>query len=96
MYFLEGGDITSKNDLVNAAERAGVDRDEAREWLEGDDGGEEVDAEVAKMQGLGVKGVPRYVINEKFAVNGAEDVGDILEKLVMAREEALGQESVDL
>ena len=96
MYFLEGGDITSKNDLVNAAERAGVDRDEAREWLEGDDGGKEVDAEVAKMQGLGVKGVPRYVINEKFAVNGAEDVGDILEKLAMAREEALGQESVDL
>ncbi|CAG7563138.1 unnamed protein product [Fusarium equiseti] len=96
MFFLGGGDITSKNDLIKAAERAGVDKDEAREWLEGDDGGEEVDAEVAEMHRLGVKGVPRYVINEKFKVDGAEDVGDILEKLVMAREEALGQESVDL
>ncbi|KAM0191253.1 hypothetical protein ACHAPA_007524 [Fusarium lateritium] len=87
MYFLEGGDITSKKDLAGAAERAGVDRDMAREWLEGDDGGEEVDAEVLEMQRMDVKGVPRYIINGKFTVDGAEDVGDILEKLVLARDE---------
>ncbi|KAG5659392.1 hypothetical protein KAF25_000594 [Fusarium avenaceum] len=95
MYFLEGGDITSKEDLAGAAERAGVDREMAREWLEGDDGGEEVDAEVLKMQRMGVKGVPRYIINGEFTVDGAEDVGDILEKLVLARDEA-AEEPVDL
>lgn len=89
MYFLQGGNITSKGDLIGAAERAGIDKDEAREWLESDEGGEEVDAEVAEMQKLGIKGVPRYIINDKFMIQGAEDVGDILEKLVMAREEAL-------
>ncbi|KAM0345432.1 hypothetical protein ACHAPU_006595 [Fusarium lateritium] len=89
MYFLEGGDMTSKTDLIHAAERAGVDRDMARRWLEGDDGGEEVDAEVLEMQKLGVKGVPRYIINDKFTIDGAEDVGDILEKLVLARDEIL-------
>ncbi|RGP68166.1 hypothetical protein FLONG3_8241 [Fusarium longipes] len=91
MYFLRGGDITSKVDLVSAAESAGISKDEAKEWLENDEGGEEVDAEIAEMQRLGVRGVPRYIINDKFAIDGAEDVGDILEKLVMAREEALGQ-----
>jgi predicted DsbA family dithiol-disulfide isomerase len=45
------------------------------------------------MQRLGIRGVPRYTINDKFTIDGAEDVGDILEKLVMAREEALAQES---
>ncbi|KAF4988302.1 hypothetical protein FGRMN_9853 [Fusarium graminum] len=89
MYFLEGGDITSKKDLVDAAEGAGVGRDIAKVWLEGDDGGEEVDAEVLEMQKLGVKGVPRYIINDKFTIDGAEDVGDILEKLVLAHDEIL-------
>ncbi|KAF9774041.1 hypothetical protein IL306_008040 [Fusarium sp. DS 682] len=91
MYFLEGGDITSKGDLVNAAVRAGVEGDEAKQWLDSDEGGEEVDAEAREMQEKGVKGVPRYIINDKFTVDGAEDVGDILEKLVLAREELLAE-----
>jgi predicted DsbA family dithiol-disulfide isomerase len=57
--------------------------------LESDNGGEEVDAEVRRMQRLGVKGVPRYIINDKFTVDGAEDVGMFLEQMVLAREEAL-------
>lgn len=89
MYFLDGGDITSKEDLVTAAVKAGLERDEAREWLDGDDGGEEVDNEVHEMQEKGIRGVPRYIINDKYTIDGAEDVGEILEKLVMAREELL-------
>ncbi|KAF4455846.1 hypothetical protein F53441_1927 [Fusarium austroafricanum] len=89
MYFLGGGDVTSKEDLVDAAEKAGVEREEAKKWLDGDDGGDEVDAEVLKMQKLGVKGVPRYIINDQFMIDGAEDVGDILGKLVLARDEML-------
>ncbi|KAM0420621.1 hypothetical protein ACHAPT_011537 [Fusarium lateritium] len=89
MYFEEGGDITSVDDLVRAAGRAGVDEGEARTWLESDNGGDEVDAEVREMQRLGIKGVPRYIINGKFTVDGAEDVGVFLEQMVLARDEAL-------
>ncbi|KAF4465986.1 dithiol-disulfide isomerase involved in polyketide biosynthesis [Fusarium albosuccineum] len=89
MYFEEGGDITSVEELATAAERVGIDKDEARAWLKGDNGGGEVDGEVLEMQKKGVRGVPRYVINGKFNVNGAEEAGDILEQLVLAREEAL-------
>ncbi|RSL60524.1 hypothetical protein CEP51_013759 [Fusarium floridanum] len=89
MYFEEGCNITSIDDLVRAAGRVGIDEGEARAWLESDDGGEEVDAEVLEMQKLGVKGVPRYIINGKFTVDGAEDVGVFLEQMVLAREEAL-------
>ncbi|KAF5022584.1 hypothetical protein F66182_5370 [Fusarium sp. NRRL 66182] len=89
MYFEDGGDIASKEDLVDAAERAGVGRRRAREWLEGDYGGDEVDAEVQEMQRMNVTGVPRYIINDKFVVDGADDVAEFLQHLVMAREEAL-------
>ncbi|KAF5977202.1 dithiol-disulfide isomerase [Fusarium coicis] len=87
----DGGDITSKEDLVTAAVKAGLERDEAREWLDGDHGGEEVDNEAREMQEKGIRGVPRYIINDKYTVDGAEDVGDILEKLVMAREDLLAK-----
>ncbi|KAI8718527.1 DSBA domain-containing protein [Fusarium sp. LHS14.1] len=89
MYFEEGGNITSVDDLVKTAKRAGIDEGEARAWLESDNGGEEVDAEVLEMQKLGVRGVPRYIINDRFTVDGAEDVGMFLEQMVLAREEAL-------
>ncbi|KAM6528046.1 hypothetical protein FALCPG4_009072 [Fusarium falciforme] len=89
MYFEEGGNITSIDDLVKAAGRVGIDESEARAWLESDNGGQEVDAEVLEMQTLGVRGVPRYIINGKFTVDGAEDVGMFLEQMVLAREEAL-------
>lgn len=87
VYFEEGGDVTSVEDLVRGAERAGMDGEEARAWLEGDDGLEEVQREVAEAVDLGIKGVPRFVINGKFVVEGADDVGSFFEQLILAKEE---------
>ncbi|KAH7159671.1 thioredoxin-like protein [Dactylonectria estremocensis] len=91
MYFEGGGDIASTEDLVGAAARAGIDAGEARAWLESDEGLEEVQLEVDKAVGMGIKGVPRFIINDKFVVDGADDVGEFLEQLVLARDEALGE-----
>ncbi|KAK7415968.1 hypothetical protein QQX98_005541 [Neonectria punicea] len=92
MYFEGGGDITSTDDLVEAAERAGIDAGEARAWLEGDEGLEQVQLEVDEAVKMGVQGVPRFIINDKFVIDGADDVGVFLEQLVLAREEALGDQ----
>ncbi|KAF7550561.1 hypothetical protein G7Z17_g5639 [Cylindrodendrum hubeiense] len=92
MYFEGGGDITSTDDLVGAASRAGIDAEEARAWLESDEGLEEVQLEVEEAVNMGIKGVPRFIINDKFIVDGADDVGVFLEQLVLAREEALGNQ----
>ncbi|KAH6896798.1 thioredoxin-like protein [Thelonectria olida] len=86
VYFEEGGDITSTEDLVRAAKRAGLDGDEARAWLEGDEGLEEVQREVDEAVKMGIEGVPRFVINDKFVVEGADDVGVFFEQLVLAKE----------
>ncbi|KPM33954.1 hypothetical protein AK830_g12617, partial [Neonectria ditissima] len=93
MYFEGGGDITSTEHLVQAAERVGIDAAEARAWLEGDEGLEQVQLEVDEAVKMGVRGVPRFIINDKFVVDGADDVSVFLEQLVLAREDRLGEGS---
>ncbi|OAQ66189.1 DSBA oxidoreductase [Pochonia chlamydosporia 170] len=88
MFFEEDGDITSWDDLGRAAERAGIAAWETRAWLEGEGGGEVVDREVEEAYARGFKGVPTFVINEKYVVDGAADVSDFLEQFVLARDES--------
>ncbi|GFP54927.1 hypothetical protein ACSS6W_002826 [Trichoderma asperelloides] len=87
MFFEEGGDITSYDDLVAAAEKAGVEGGVARRWLEDGSGGEDVDREVDEMERLGMKGVPKILINGKFVIEGADDVTAMFEQLYKAKEE---------
>ncbi|UKZ76265.1 hypothetical protein TrVFT333_003964 [Trichoderma virens FT-333] len=86
MFFELGGDITSFDDLSAAAERAGIERDVARKWLEDGSGGEEVDSEVEEMERQGMKGVPKIFIDDEFVVEGADDVTAIFEQLYKAKE----------
>jgi predicted DsbA family dithiol-disulfide isomerase len=87
MFFEEDGDITSYDDLSAAVEKVGIERDVARKWLEEESGGEDVDREVEEMEKLGMKGVPKIFIDEKFVVEGADDVTAIFEQLYKAKEE---------
>ncbi|ETS75397.1 hypothetical protein PFICI_12341 [Pestalotiopsis fici W106-1] len=85
-YFEDGGDITSFDLLTDAAVRAGLDRVEAREWLQSDRGGTEVDKEVAEANALGIHGVPNFTIQGKWKVDGAQDPQDFMEAIVAAKE----------
>lgn len=87
MYFEAGGDITSFDDLVGAAQLAGIDADEAREWLESGKGGAEVDEEVKKSIAMNITGVPTIIINDKYTVDGAEDMFGFLEALSKAKDD---------
>jgi predicted DsbA family dithiol-disulfide isomerase len=72
-YFENEGDITSHELLLNAAKKAGFDEKEAKEWLSSEKGGKEVDAEVEEAQMNQITGVPRFEIQGKFLVGGAQD-----------------------
>ncbi|SPO06407.1 related to dithiol-disulfide isomerase involved in polyketide biosynthesis [Cephalotrichum gorgonifer] len=85
-YFEESGDITDHGMLLDVAEKAGLDREEAKKWLEGEDGGAEVDREAEAARKRGVRGVPNLVINDNIVIEGAEDVQSFLEHLTTARE----------
>ncbi|KAF2422841.1 thioredoxin-like protein [Tothia fuscella] len=90
-YFEEERDITDVNMLVEAAGKAGIEGKEAREWLEGEGGGKEVDREVDEARDEGVSGVPHFTINRKFEVEGAQDKGAfvrLFERVVQQEEGA--------
>jgi predicted DsbA family dithiol-disulfide isomerase len=72
-YFENERDITSHEFLQEAAEKAGLDPSEVRDWLESDKGGREVDEEVRQAQMKLISGVPNFTIQGKFKVRGAQD-----------------------
>ncbi|KAJ2902296.1 putative dsba oxidoreductase protein [Zalerion maritima] len=84
-YFEEGGDITSHKMLAAAAEKGGLDRSEVEIYLAGSDGGSEVDRECREAVSNGIRGVPNFLINGKYQVDGAQDVQTFLEALSQAK-----------
>lgn len=72
-YFENEKDITSHATLLEAAEKAGLDKNEAKSWLESDQGGPEVDKEVQQAYAKSISGVPNFTINDKFDLGGAQE-----------------------
>src|SRR5262249_33060732 len=89
----EGGDITSWDMLVDAAVRAGLDGPEVRTWLEEGKGGDEVDREVEQAFRENLRGVPRFTIQGKYHVDGADDISAFMEQFTAAKEDALAAEN---
>ncbi|KAL8804547.1 MAG: hypothetical protein Q9223_003101 [Gallowayella weberi] len=72
-YFEQEEDITSHTVLKAAAEKAGLEEGEIKDWLESDKGGKEVDREVVEAQLKAVSGVPHFMIQDKFEIGGAQE-----------------------
>lgn len=70
LYFTDGGDPSSHDALVAAAEKAGLDPAEARTILSSDRYADAVRAEEALWQSRGVRAVPAVVINERHLITG--------------------------
>jgi predicted DsbA family dithiol-disulfide isomerase len=90
-YFENEKDITSHTTLLEAAVKAGLDEKEAKGWIESEQGGKEVDAEVREAQEKMISGVPFFTINERFEVEGAQDSSAFLrlfERLAKQEESA--------
>lgn len=71
-YFTEGRDIGDKQELVEVAAETGLDRDEVQQFLASDQGVEEVRAEEAAGHRMGIRGVPYFVLNGRYAISGAQ------------------------
>ena len=72
-YFEDGADITSSKVLTDAAVGAGLPSDSVQHVLESNEGGDVVDKEAGEARENGVNGVPYFVINDMFAVEGAQE-----------------------
>ena len=71
-YFVEGGDLTSKNLLVDVARKFGMDAELVSELLDSDRDLVETKSEIETARKMGISGVPCFIFDGKYAVSGAE------------------------
>jgi predicted DsbA family dithiol-disulfide isomerase len=71
-HFEKGEDIGSRDYLVRTGTAAGLDPDEINAALDTDKYADDVRADFAEGQALGVSGVPFFVIDRKYGISGAQ------------------------
>ena len=73
-HFMEGKDIASKAILSTIGQALGLRKDEVDQALAGDDFAEAVRYDLYESQQIGIRGVPYFVIDRKYALSGAQPV----------------------
>ena len=81
VFFLEGGNIGLDEVLVKAAEEAGMDRTIVAQLLKGDDDKDRVSDEIEHARKMGIQGVPCFIVDNKFAVMGAQPPGNLVDAM---------------
>lgn len=72
-YFEQGADISEHAVLIDVAEAAGMEREVVARLLEGDADREALRKEEESIRGMGVQGVPCFVIGGKYVLQGAQE-----------------------
>lgn len=80
-HFEEGADIADPGELTALAVECGLDPKRVAAYLASDEGLAETKAEIAAAHDLGITAVPTFVIDEQYAVQGAQPPEIFLEVL---------------
>ncbi|GAA4088946.1 DsbA family oxidoreductase [Mucilaginibacter panaciglaebae] len=86
-YFTEGKNIADHETLAELGESIGLDKDEVAHTLKGNKYAINVNQDIAQAQQLGVRGVPFFVMDMKYAVSGAQPVDAFTQTLEKAYSE---------
>jgi len=90
-HFRYGVDVGSRTALADVAAGIGLDRRAALAYLESDAGTGAVQADLDEARELGITSVPTFVVDGKYAVQGAQEPAT----LIAALEEISRREAVD-
>jgi predicted DsbA family dithiol-disulfide isomerase len=80
-YFTDGKNTADKNVLLELGKEIGLDETEIKKVLDSNEYADEVRHDIYEAQQVGVRGVPFFVINRKYAVSGAQESDVFLEVL---------------
>jgi predicted DsbA family dithiol-disulfide isomerase len=86
-YFTDSKHIGKRETLSELAAEVGLDKEEAAAVLAGNEYSDEVRADEDEGHRLGIRGVPFFVINRRYAVSGAQPSEVFLEALQKAWKE---------
>jgi predicted DsbA family dithiol-disulfide isomerase len=87
-HFTEQRSIFDGAALTALAVEAGLDEADARAALAGDAFADAVNAEIREARGLGISGVPYFVIDRRYGVSGAQPPELFSEALTRAQADA--------
>lgn len=71
-YFIDGEDLTQAETLVRISADAGMQSDLVEQLLETDSDMQKMVKQIEQAQEMGVTGVPCFIIDQRFALSGAE------------------------
>lgn len=86
-HFSDGVDVGDHTALTEVAVAAGLDRDRVAGYLASDEGRAEVGAGIEQARALGITSVPTFVIDDTWAVQGAQETSTFLRALEQAAAE---------
>ncbi len=86
-YFTDSKNIADRNVLIEIAQKIGIDRALADEVLNSDTFMQEVVSDQQEAQEIGVRGVPFFVFNRRYAVSGAQPAEVFLQTLEKTAQE---------
>lgn len=92
VHFTEGVDLGSRPALAAVAGSIGLDAMAAQAFLESPAGTDAVNTDLAEARELGITSVPTFVIDGKYAIQGAQESATIRSAL----EEITRRETVDV
>jgi predicted DsbA family dithiol-disulfide isomerase len=73
-YFTDGKNIDDTETLIELGVQIGLNATELKQALHGDAYASEVKKDIAQAQHYGIQGVPFFVLDNKYAVSGAQAV----------------------
>jgi len=71
-HFTDGKDISDRNTLIALGKGARLEEAAVQAMLDGDQFAYEVAQDIQEARNLGIRGVPFFVFNRKYAVSGAQ------------------------
>ncbi len=86
-YFIDAEKIGTEDVLLRLAEEVGISRERAQQVLDSDEFAADVKADIAEAGKIGVRGVPFFVINQKYAISGAQPTETFADALRKVAEE---------
>ena len=72
-YFVEGGTIDDTGNLIQIAVEAGLEEAAVTTYLSSDEDLNEVRLEDSAARRLGIQGVPCFIVNNQYALSGAQE-----------------------
>lgn len=88
-YFEQGKHIGDDDVLVEAAELAGMPAEKIRYMLASDDSKDVVQNQIETIKSSGVSGVPVFILNKKYALEGAQKkdvIKDTIQEVIKMNE----------